>query len=58
MIMEWNTEPESQPQLNYVDFIRVALVMLSLHSSKTLTKIVTYSMLGPPILIINQEKIP
>jgi hypothetical protein len=36
-------EPVSQPQLNAV-LIRVALVMVSLHSSKTLTK--TGALLG------------
>jgi hypothetical protein len=35
--MDWNSEPVNQPQLNVV-LIRVALVMVSLHSSKTLTK--------------------
>ena len=33
------SEPVSQPQLNVV-LIRVALVMVSVHSSKTLTEIV------------------
>jgi hypothetical protein len=37
MITDWTSEPVSQPQLNVV-LIRVALVMLSLHSSTTLTK--------------------
>jgi hypothetical protein len=37
MIMVWTSEPVSQPQLNVV-FKRVALVMVSLHSSETLTK--------------------
>ena len=32
MIMDWTTEPVSQPQLNVV-FIRVALVVVSLHSN-------------------------
>jgi len=33
--MDWTSEPVSQPQLNVV-LMRVALVMLSVHSSKTL----------------------
>jgi hypothetical protein len=37
MIMDWIFETVSQPQLNAV-LIRVALVMVSLHSSKILTK--------------------
>jgi hypothetical protein len=37
MIMDLTSEPVSQPQLNVV-FIRLALVMVSVHSSKTLTK--------------------
>jgi hypothetical protein len=37
MIMDWTSEPVSQPQLNIV-FIRLALVMVSVHSNKTLTK--------------------
>jgi hypothetical protein len=37
MIMDWTSEPVSQPQLNVI-LIRVALVMVSVHSSKTLTK--------------------
>ena len=37
MIMDQTSEPINQPQLN-VDFISVALVMVSVHSSKTLTK--------------------
>jgi hypothetical protein len=41
MIMDQNSEPVSQPQLNVV-LIRVALVMASVHSSKTLSK--------PPLL--------
>jgi hypothetical protein len=36
MIMDWTSEPVSQPQLNVVS-IRLALVMVSVHSSKTLT---------------------
>jgi hypothetical protein len=39
MIMDLTSEPVSQPQLNVV-FIRLALVMVSVHSSKTLTKTV------------------
>ena len=35
MIMVWTSEPVGQPQLNVV-LIRVALVMVSFHSSKTL----------------------
>jgi hypothetical protein len=35
MIMNWNSEPISRPQLNVV-FVRVALVIVSVHSSKTL----------------------
>jgi hypothetical protein len=35
--MDGTSEPVSQPQLNVV-FIRLALVMVSVHSSKTLTK--------------------
>ena len=34
MITNWTSEPVSQPQLNIV-LIRVALVMVSVHSSKT-----------------------
>jgi hypothetical protein len=37
MIMDQTSEPVSQPQLDVV-LIRVALVMVSAHSSKTLTK--------------------
>jgi hypothetical protein len=37
LIMDRTSEPVSQPQLNVV-FIRLALVMVSVHSSKTLTK--------------------
>ena len=37
MIMDLTSEPVSQPELNVV-LIRVALVMVSVHSSKTLTK--------------------
>jgi hypothetical protein len=37
MIMDLTFEPVSQPQLNVV-FIRLALVMVSVHSSETLTK--------------------
>jgi hypothetical protein len=37
MIMDRTSEPVSQPQLNVV-LIRVALVMVSVHSSTTLTK--------------------
>ena len=36
--MDWTSEPVSQPQL-YVVLIRVALVMVSVHSSKTLRQI-------------------
>ena len=36
MIMDCISEPVSQPQLNVL--IRIALVMVSVHSSKTLTK--------------------
>jgi hypothetical protein len=39
MIMDLTSEPVSQPQLNVV-FIRLALVMVSVHSNKTLTKTV------------------
>jgi hypothetical protein len=35
MIMDWTSEPVSQPQWNVV-LIRVALVIVSVHSSKTL----------------------
>ena len=38
MIMGWTSEPVSQPQLNVV-LIGVVLVMVSVHNSKTLTKI-------------------
>ena len=34
MIMDWTSEPVSQPQLNVV-LIRLALVMVSVHSTKT-----------------------
>jgi hypothetical protein len=37
MIMDWTSEPVSQPQVNVV-LTRVALVMVSVHSSKTQTK--------------------
>jgi hypothetical protein len=37
MILDGTSEPVSQPQLNVV-FIRFALVMVSVHSNKTLTK--------------------
>jgi hypothetical protein len=37
MIIDWNSEPVSQPQLNAV-LIRVALIMVSVYNSKTLTK--------------------
>jgi hypothetical protein len=37
MIMDRTSEPVSQPQLNVV-LVRLALVMVSVHSSKTLTK--------------------
>ena len=37
MIMDWTSEPISRPQLNVV-LLRVALVMVSVHSSKTLTE--------------------
>jgi hypothetical protein len=37
MIMGLTSEPVSQPHLNVV-FIRPALVMVSVHNSKTLTK--------------------
>jgi hypothetical protein len=37
MIMDWTSEPVSQPQFNVV-LIRVALLMVSAHSCKTLTK--------------------
>jgi hypothetical protein len=40
MIMEWTTEPVNQPQLNIIHTI-LALVMVSVHSSKTLTKVGT-----------------
>jgi hypothetical protein len=38
MIWDCTSEPVSQPQLNVVFFIRIVLVMVSVHSSKTLTK--------------------
>jgi hypothetical protein len=38
MIMDGTSEPVSQPHLNVVFFIRLALLMVSVHSSKTLTK--------------------
>ena len=37
MIMDRTSEPVSQPQLNVV-LIRVALVMVPIHNSKTLSK--------------------
>jgi hypothetical protein len=37
IIKDLTSEPVSQPQLNVV-FIRLALVMVSVHRSKTLTK--------------------
>jgi hypothetical protein len=37
VIMDWTSKTVNQPQLN-VFFIRVALVMVSLHSNKTQTK--------------------
>jgi hypothetical protein len=39
MIIDQASEPVSQPQLDVV-LIRVALVMVSVHSSKNLTKAV------------------
>jgi hypothetical protein len=36
MIIDWTSESVSQPQVNTV-FVRVALVMVPLHSSKTLS---------------------
>ena len=39
MIMDCTPEPVNQPQLSVV-LIRVALVLVSVHSSKTLTKTV------------------
>jgi hypothetical protein len=39
MIMDGTSEPISQPQLNVI-LLRVALIMVSLHSSKTLPKTV------------------
>ena len=36
-IIDWTSKPISQPQLNVV-LLRVALYMVSVHSSKTLTK--------------------
>jgi hypothetical protein len=41
MIMDWTSEPVSQPQLNLV-LIRVSLIMVSIHSSKTITKTVMF----------------
>ena len=38
LIGGWTYEPVSQPQLNVVSFVRVALVVVFLHSSKTQTK--------------------
>jgi hypothetical protein len=40
MIIDWTYEPVSQLQLNVI-FTRVALVMVSVHSSKALTKTLT-----------------
>jgi hypothetical protein len=37
MKMDWTSEPVSQPQLNVVIY-KTDLVMVSVHSSKTLTK--------------------
>jgi len=37
MIVDWTSEPVSQLQLNAV-LIRIELVMVSVHNSKTLTK--------------------
>ena len=37
MIIYWTSEPVSQSQLN-VDLVKIALVMMSVHSSKTMTK--------------------
>ena len=37
MILDWTSEPVNQPQLNVV-LIRVASVVVSVHSSKNLTK--------------------
>jgi hypothetical protein len=37
MIVDWTSEPVSQPQLNVV-LIRVALVLVYVHRSKTLTE--------------------
>jgi len=45
MIMDWTSGPVSQPQLNVV-LVRLALVMVSVQSSKTLTKTVSFYSLG------------
>jgi hypothetical protein len=56
MIMDWTSEPVSQPQLNVV-LIRVALVMVSVHSSKALRKTGSSSVrLSLPIQTVNQGK--
>ena len=47
----------SQPQLNVV-LIRIALVMVSLHSSKTLTKTFTKSLLLPVALGSQNNVLP
>jgi hypothetical protein len=40
MILYWTSEPVRQPQLHV--FVRVALVMVSAHNSKTQTKTLSY----------------
>jgi hypothetical protein len=51
MIMDWTPESGGQPQLN-VGLIRVALVVVSLHRNKTLTKAIVY----PPSLEQTKRK--
>jgi hypothetical protein len=45
MIMNSTSEPVNQPQFNVI-LIRSALVMVSVHSSKSLTKTVIYNIFG------------
>jgi hypothetical protein len=47
MIMDSPSKPVSQPQLNIVFFIRLAIVRVLVHSSKTQNKTVTPLRLDP-----------
>jgi hypothetical protein len=52
MIMYWTSELVSQPQLNVV-LIRVALVVVSVHSNETLTKTTNFEY-SPVCLYVKQ----